>query len=317
MSGEKHGRGEEQAWQMLDTFASLGVRGFDLTVTDLDGHKRSFHPGQRGEPWRRRIPELLEWAIHHQHNLIVRPRGAPAKLIQLDDLSGTVLERVRRGAFLMLRTSLGNHQAWLAVWEGGPDWARRLRQGSGADPSASGATRLAGSVNFKRRYAPDFPVVEILEATPRRIVTWGELEALGVAAAPDGGGQWRPAVFPEAGEPNNGPVTSVVCKMPRRRTTAIGRTSAAPISPSACWRWTGVGTWPRRARVCWRKAARRARMGSVMPGSRCNAPPPRFIAGACNDLRRHGKNNGRCASLDPQKCQRCCRSKVSAMFPAG
>jgi hypothetical protein len=185
MSGEKHGRGEEQAWQMLDTFASLGVRGFDLTVTDLDGHKRSFHPGQRGEPWRRRIPELLEWAIHHQHNLIVRPCGAPAKLIQLDDLSGTVLERVRRAAFLMLRTSLGNHQAWLAVWEGGPDWARRLRQGSGADPSASGATRLAGSVNFKRRYAPDFPVVEILEATPRRIVTRGELEALGVAAAPD------------------------------------------------------------------------------------------------------------------------------------
>ena len=41
---EKHGRGVEQAWQMLDTFASLGVHAFDLTQTDIDGHKRGFAP---------------------------------------------------------------------------------------------------------------------------------------------------------------------------------------------------------------------------------------------------------------------------------
>jgi hypothetical protein len=48
--------------------------------------------------------------------------------------------------------------------------ARRLRCGSGADPSASGASRIAGSVNFKRKDAPNFPVVEILEATPKHTV---------------------------------------------------------------------------------------------------------------------------------------------------
>lgn len=30
------------------------------------------------------------------------------------------------------------------------------------DANASGATRIAGSINFKRKYAPNFPRVEIL-----------------------------------------------------------------------------------------------------------------------------------------------------------
>jgi len=43
---EKHGRGVEQAWQMLDLFASLGAHTFDLTLTATDGHKRGFRPAQ-------------------------------------------------------------------------------------------------------------------------------------------------------------------------------------------------------------------------------------------------------------------------------
>ena len=185
MNPEKHGRGVEQAWQMLDLFASLGVGSFDLTRTDMDGQKRSYRAAQNLEGLRRWMPSLMSSASQCRHNLIVRPKGATAELVQLDDLRGTMLERVRRAAFLILTTSAGNHQAWVAVRECGPDLARRLRQGSGADPSASGATRVAGSVNFKRRYAPDFPTVQILEATPRRIVTRGELQAAGLVAAPD------------------------------------------------------------------------------------------------------------------------------------
>ena len=183
MSLQKHGAGVEQAWQMLDTFASLGVHSFDLTQTDMDGHKRGFRPGQRWEPLRRWMPFLLESAIQRQHNIIVRPRGATAELVQLDDLSGAVLEPVRSAAFLLLATSAGNYQGWVAVRECVPDFARRLRQGSGADPSASGATRIAGSVNFKRKYAPDFPTVSILETTPHRTASRAELEALGLVAA--------------------------------------------------------------------------------------------------------------------------------------
>lgn len=182
---EKHGRGVEQACQMLDIFASLEVHTLDLTRTDVDGRKRSFRAAQSLEALRRWMPSLVRSAIQCRHNLIVRPKGGTAELVQLDDLRGTKLERVRSAAFLILTTSAENHQAWVAVRECGPDFARRLRQGSGADPSASGATRVAGTLNFKRQYAPDFPTVQILEATPRRIVTRDELEAAGLAAASD------------------------------------------------------------------------------------------------------------------------------------
>jgi hypothetical protein len=170
---------------MLDLFAGLDVHSFDFTRTDLDGNKRSYRAAQSLETLRRWMPSLMRSANQFQHNLILRPKGGAAALVQLDDLRGNMLERVRSTAFLILTTSAGNHQAWVAVQQGGPDFARRLRQGSGADPSASGATRVAGSVNFKRRYAPDFPTVQILEASPRRIVTQGELEATGLVAVPD------------------------------------------------------------------------------------------------------------------------------------
>lgn len=181
---EKHGRGVEQAWWMLDTFASLGVQAFDVTETDIDGHKQDFRACQRVEQLRRWVPYLMQSATERQHNIIVRPKRASAQFVQLDDLSGVGLGRLRTTAFLSLRTSPENHQAWIAMQDCDADLARRLRRGSGADPSASGAIRVAGSLNFKRRYAPDFPMVTILEAAVRRTVTRVELEALGLVAAP-------------------------------------------------------------------------------------------------------------------------------------
>jgi hypothetical protein len=106
-------------------------------------------------------------------------------LVQLDDLSEAMVERLRPAAFLILATSAGNHQVWMAVAECAAGFARRLRRASGADPSASGATRVAGSVNFKRKYAPDFPTVRLREGTPHRTVTPADLEALGLVAGPD------------------------------------------------------------------------------------------------------------------------------------
>jgi hypothetical protein len=185
MNQEKHGRGVEQAWQMLDLFASLGVPAFDLTTTDVEGHKRGFRRGVSWETLRRGLPHLLESAIQQQHNLIVRPQRVPVELVQLDDVSDAGMERLRAVAFMILATSVGNRQAWVAVAEWAPGLARRLRQASAADPSASGATRVAGSVNFKRNYAPDFPTVRLLEGMPQRTVSETELQALGLLAAPE------------------------------------------------------------------------------------------------------------------------------------
>ena len=131
------------------------------------------------------MPAWLGWAIEWRHNLIVRPRGAPMELVQPDDLGGAQLARVGKVAFLILSTSAGNQQAWVAVRGGAPDLGRRLRQGTGADPSASGATRVAGSVNFKPQYAPEFPTVQILETARQRSVSSGELEAGGLLAPQD------------------------------------------------------------------------------------------------------------------------------------
>jgi len=187
MSGEKHGAGVEQAWRMLAVFASLGVGRFDLTRTGLDGGLRGFQRGWAPE-WGA-LAGMLESARAQQHNLIVRPRapdGGPT-LAQLDDLGAAAVTRLGGAAFLVLATSPGNYQVWVALGDGGAEAARRLRRGLSADAGASGAVRLAGSRNYKPRYAPDFPVVTVVATAPGHTVGTGELPSLGVlapAAAP-------------------------------------------------------------------------------------------------------------------------------------
>jgi hypothetical protein len=107
-------------------------------------------------------------------------------LVQLDDLDAAAMKRLESVAFLTHSTSPGNYQAWVAV-SGSPnkDIARRLRKGTGADLSASGASRPAGTVNYKRKYEPNFPTVAIVAANPGRIVTPEQLEQLGLLAAPE------------------------------------------------------------------------------------------------------------------------------------
>ena len=171
-----------QAQRMLDVFASVGVLRFDITHINIDGEKRGFRPAQTLEQTRRSMPYLVDSAAKRQNNVIVRPHSSTAYLVQLDDLDAGSIERVRPAAFLILATSPGNHQAWLAVEDADADFARRVRKGSGADLTASGATRVAGTANFKRKYEPDFPTVTILEAMPARTVTKDQLAGLGLVA---------------------------------------------------------------------------------------------------------------------------------------
>jgi hypothetical protein len=132
------------------------------------------------------LPKLLPGLSERQNSLVIRPHvNEKVTLIQLDDLDAASLERLKDAAFLTLCTSAGNHQAWVAL--PGPedkDFARRLRKGAGADASASGATRVAGTVNYKRKYCPGFPTVSIVSAIPGRISTPERLDELGLVAAP-------------------------------------------------------------------------------------------------------------------------------------
>jgi RepB DNA-primase from phage plasmid len=180
----------QEALRMVDTFASVGATHFDLTHTNIDGEKRGFRPTQSTAQIKNSLPKLFPGAAERHNNIIVRPLSEKVHFVQLDDLDADALKRVGEVAFLTLTTSPGNHQAWVAVSdikdeEEAKDFSRRLRKGAGADKSASGATRVAGTVNYKRKYEPDFPMVKIDEAHPGRVVTKAQLEAMGIVAAPE------------------------------------------------------------------------------------------------------------------------------------
>jgi hypothetical protein len=177
----------QAARAMLDAFTGSGAEHFDITWTTRQGDKAGFRRDMPADTLRYLLPTMLTNAAKNERNLIVRPVSARAVFIQLDDLSRAGLERVKPAAFLGLETSPGNYQAWVAIPAGkaDKDFARRLRKGAGADDTASGATRVAGSLNFKDKYAPDFPTVQIAHSVPGQMASTGQLESMGLVAEPE------------------------------------------------------------------------------------------------------------------------------------
>jgi hypothetical protein len=196
------------ALRMLDTFASCGAQSFVVTKTELEwpDHKQvKWGKTYSVEDLRQKLPAMVRTAGVRQRmtvpeegtvmageNLIIRPIGKNTAFVQLDDLSAEQLDRVRPAVFIIHATSPGNYQAWIAV-SGVPEgkeqfkeFTRRVRKAVGGnDKSASHATRVAGTENFKLKYAPTFPTVTIQETHPGRIMTPEQLEALGLLAPPE------------------------------------------------------------------------------------------------------------------------------------
>lgn len=174
------------AQAMLDTFASVGATRFDVTRTTRTGDKEWFRRSVSLADLAHTLPAMLDAATAGERNVIARPHGPGVSFIQLDDLAADQLRRVAPAVFLILETSPGNFQAWLALaGREDKEFARRVRRGTGADATASGATRLAGSLNFKDKYAPDFPRVAIREARAGHMTTAAQLDELGLVAPPD------------------------------------------------------------------------------------------------------------------------------------
>jgi hypothetical protein len=194
MTGADHRIGHSVAQTMLDAFASVGAKSFDVTWTNRAGKKEWFRRAMSYADLSRTLPAMLDAAPSKERNIIVRPRGPGVTFLQLDDLAPATLPRLAPAVFLTLQTSPGNFQAWLAM-DGteDKDFSRRLRKGAGADATASGATRVAGSLNFKAKYAPDFPRVAIGEVNAGRKATAAGLEQLGLVAAPEAPARPLPA----------------------------------------------------------------------------------------------------------------------------
>jgi hypothetical protein len=186
MTGEDQQIGHSAARRMLDAFTSVGATSFDITWTTLAGEKDGFRRAVTHTEFARGVPALLDDAIIRQRNLIVRPHGPDVTFVQLDDVVSAMLPRLAPAVFITLQTSPANYQAWIAIAAAeNKDFARRLRQGAGADASASGATRLAGSLNFKEKYAPDFPRVALGDVNAGRKATMAGLDQLGLVAPPE------------------------------------------------------------------------------------------------------------------------------------
>jgi len=177
----------DQALALLNAFLSVGVTTFDLTLTDLAGRKlpAGFYSNRSVHQLRHQLRGLLPDASAHQHNVIVRPRPpAGTELVQLDDLAEQGIDPLVELSLMVIETSPTSYQAWLAVEGVVPDLKRRLRWGTGADPCASGATRISGSRNFKPRYAPHFPTVRLLACQPGNLVSSTTIEMRNLLAPP-------------------------------------------------------------------------------------------------------------------------------------
>jgi len=196
------------ALRMHETFASCGAQSFVITKTELEwpGHKKvKWGKTYSTEELREKLPAMVRAAATRRpvmlpdgrrmlagENLIMRPTGAHTAFVQLDDLQPEQLERLRQAACIIHATSPGNYQAWIAVsglpeGEGAfKEFTRRVRKAVGGnDKSASHATRVAGTENFKAKYGPTFPTVTIVEAHPGRVMSPKQLEELGLLAAPE------------------------------------------------------------------------------------------------------------------------------------
>jgi hypothetical protein len=131
---------------------------------------------------------------------------------------------------------------------------------------APGATRVAGGVNFKRKYAPSFPTVQILEATPRRTVTQAELEALGLLGAPDPM-PVRPLRRAGQGRGAKQWPSYERCLQNVPPAHHSDRPDVSRADFTFCLLaidWVGLSRIP--ARVCLREVAKPVRLGKHMPG---------------------------------------------------
>jgi hypothetical protein len=130
------------ARSMLDIFMSVGAERFHLTWTNSAGQPRRPRslrknllslggplPQTENADWLDAVhiasisaadlghtaPALLDTAAADRLNLTVRTRGHGVRFIQLDDLAAGKLPVLAAAMFLIIETSPGNHQAWLAM----------------------------------------------------------------------------------------------------------------------------------------------------------------------------------------------------------
>ena len=121
----------DQALELLQAFASVGVKSFALTLTNIEGQKlpQGYYSHCSPEQLKYMLRPMLQVATAQQHNVIIRPgQSERVELVQLDDLAEPELRRLGPLSLVVLATSPGNGQSWVAVEDSTPGFARRLAE---------------------------------------------------------------------------------------------------------------------------------------------------------------------------------------------
>lgn len=173
---------------MLTALHNGGADRFDLTLKNLGGVKVKFQRRVSVDSLRRWVEGLLEEAERKTLSVIIRPHSLTTVFVQLDDL--TLENATLAGPYscCVIETSPDNFQAFVALVglsdKAETDAVRRsLIKYFHADAGASGAARLAGSLNVKEKHRrPDgsFPRVQITTVNHGLILTPSELIARGL-----------------------------------------------------------------------------------------------------------------------------------------
>jgi hypothetical protein len=175
---------------MLTALSRAGATSFDVTLKNDIGKNAGFLRNNSVTSLRAKLPALLERAERECLSIILRPRASSVGLIQLDDISENVARILAAHACCITETSPRNFQAFLA-FAGPPPKAElehiryRLITATKADKGASGAGRLAGSLNVKEKHRrPDgsFPRVQLASVKHDHLASIDELDADGLLA---------------------------------------------------------------------------------------------------------------------------------------
>lgn len=187
-------RAFDEAYAMVHAFFSVGIEKFGVT-RKMEGFRTPNFKTYDVDDLIGNLRNLLMISTGNGESLIVRPFYAvetSLAIIQADDLDYARADRIAPFAFCITETSPGNYQAFICVAD--CDDYQRLRQGiilaTGADPGATCAARLAGSINYKRQHAEayfcprlkvkTFPRVQLAHAAPNRVVNQADLRAAGL-----------------------------------------------------------------------------------------------------------------------------------------
>lgn len=153
----------------MELFASVGASSADITITDEKKTVCDYQGHVEIDRAITVVSGVVDGCNRAGLNLIVRPRMITPRveLIPLDDLGYELMETLSSYAFRCIETSPGNYQVWLAVRDGSPDFAKRLKQTFGADLGANGSGRVAGSHNVKPEHLLAYgaaPLVRIVHS---------------------------------------------------------------------------------------------------------------------------------------------------------